>query len=197
MRLKYYLRGIGCGMLLATVMLSIFFYFGGGFKQKEKLTDAEIILRATDLGMVMGEAGEIDTDEDGQALDEVSSEDVIASETTETIDAVEDENKDKTIEEYVAEGDASRGEQESSVSYVAFTVSGGQSSETICSNLYQKGLIDDPKEFNKYLNTLGIDKRIPNGTFYIKEGSSYDDIAAELVNKDSRTTTPPDLEETN
>lgn len=48
MKLKYYMRGLGVGILLTAIILSI------GTK-KEKLTDQEIISRAKQLGMVMAE----------------------------------------------------------------------------------------------------------------------------------------------
>lgn len=48
MKLKYYLRGLGVGILITTFILS----FGS---KKEKLTDNEIIARARELGMVMKE----------------------------------------------------------------------------------------------------------------------------------------------
>lgn len=46
MKLKYYLRGLGIGIVGTTLILSIAFY------QKREMSDAEIIKRATELGMV-------------------------------------------------------------------------------------------------------------------------------------------------
>jgi hypothetical protein len=46
MKLKYYMRGLGIGILITTIVLSI-----GG--KKEKITDEEIMARAKELGMVM------------------------------------------------------------------------------------------------------------------------------------------------
>ena len=55
MKLKYYLRGLGVGILVTTVILMIAFA-----RHPQKLTDEEIIARAEMLGMVMEdkEAGE-------------------------------------------------------------------------------------------------------------------------------------------
>ena len=50
MKLKYYLRGLGIGIIVTTVILMI--SFPG---KEEKLTDEEIIARAKQLGMVMPE----------------------------------------------------------------------------------------------------------------------------------------------
>lgn len=55
MKFKYYLRGAGVGMIIATVILSIAFLF------HRDLSDAEIMKRAMALGMVMEGAGQSDT----------------------------------------------------------------------------------------------------------------------------------------
>ncbi|MBQ3773446.1 MAG: hypothetical protein II833_03565, partial [Pseudobutyrivibrio sp.] len=56
-------------------------------------------------------------------------------------------------------------------------------------------LVDNAKDFNAYLNKLDVDNLVKTGTFYIQQGSSYDDIVALLVNKSERTTTPPKAQE--
>lgn len=80
MKLKYYLRGIGVGIILTAVVFCI-------ANQKEKLSDEEIIRRAASLGMVMKE------DDDG-SLDKLIGE-IKPSTTAESItpaQAVKDED---------------------------------------------------------------------------------------------------------
>lgn len=60
---------------------------------------------------------------------------------------------------------------------VAFKVSAGESSYKVAENLYRAGLIDNPGEFNTYLEQNGYDNTIHVGTFNIPEGSTYDQIA--------------------
>jgi len=48
MKLKYYLRGIGIGMLVTAIILSI------SFLNKNKMSDEEVKARARELGMVEG-----------------------------------------------------------------------------------------------------------------------------------------------
>ena len=127
MRFKYYLRGIGIGVTLATLLLTISFYFGRDFLYNKSLTDKEIIEKASALGMVMPESTEEDTS---------TEESIVIPETQDEVPTTGD-------------------------------------------------------EFNKYLNKCKVDNLIQNGTFYVKQGSTYDDLVAVLVNKDVRTTTPP------
>ncbi len=78
MRLKYYLRGMGIGIIGTTLLLMILFSFQGN----DTISDEEIMIRAASLGMVsagaitdtekLSDAAETDTSE---ALDEKSSED--------------------------------------------------------------------------------------------------------------------------
>ena len=190
MRLKYYIRGVGAGILLATIILSVSFYFGGGYKNKP-LTDEEIMARAEELGMVMGEDTEESTEEDSESIEGEEG----AAETDESAEAEpEKPEEEMTLEEFVEEAESAAPETntDETVSYQAFTVSSGQSSETISNNLYKRGLIDDASSFNKYLGELGVDDLIQSGTFYVQVGCDYDDIVALLVNKEVRTTTPPE-----
>lgn len=188
MRLKYYIRGLGAGILLATILLSVSFFFGGGYKNKE-LSDEEIIARAEKLGMVMEEK---DSKEDTQESEGETSEEDTVDESSATEEKPEEE---MTIDEFVEEAEetnAAEQNEDDTVSYQAFTVKSGESSETIANNLYKQGLVDSSASFNKYLGELGVDNRIQSGTFYVQVGSSYDDIVALLVNKEARTTTPPE-----
>ena len=189
MRLKYYIRGLGAGILLATILLSVSFFFGGGYKNKE-LSDEEIIARAEKLGMVMEEK---DSKEDTEKTDSETSEE--DADTVDESSATEEKPEEEmTIDEFVEEAEetnAAEQNEDDTVSYQAFTVKSGESSETIA-NLYKQGLVDSSASFNKYLGELGVDNRIQSGTFYVQVGSSYDDIVALLVNKEARTTTPPE-----
>ena len=74
MRIKYYIRGIGIGIIFATLVLTISFYFGKGSFAKEKLSDEEIIERATELGMVMEATTEEGTEEGTEENTEEDSE---------------------------------------------------------------------------------------------------------------------------
>lgn len=51
MKLKYYLRGLGIGILVT----SIIFIIGMHVNQDELISDEQVMARAKELGMVMGE----------------------------------------------------------------------------------------------------------------------------------------------
>ena len=201
MRFKYYLRGIGIGVTLATLLLTISFYFGRDALTKEKLSDEEIIERATELGMVMPEEEVSDSDEvvAKSSLEEDLAEPADNSEDTDNADktvsddaAKEDSTDEYTLAQAIEDASNDKSATDTTVTYVPFRIRGGESSETICKNLKKAGLVDSEKEFNKYLNKLNVDNVISTGNFYIPTGSSYDDIVALLVNKEARTTKLPE-----
>ncbi len=63
MKLKYYLRGLGIGILVTTIIMTI-----ASPKKEASLSDEEIIARAAQLGMVMKE--DADDGAAGNSLDE-------------------------------------------------------------------------------------------------------------------------------
>ncbi|MCR4694236.1 MAG: hypothetical protein K5773_02795 [Pseudobutyrivibrio sp.] len=208
MKLKYYLRGAGIGIIIATLIFSISSFYKDSYsKATHSLSNEEIIERAEKLGMVMAEDGggsddsaeESSLKADENAVDEAAED--IASDTKEIVSGVDkataqvDEVVSKEEEKLDKEEEAADKKQEeiddSSVTYVPFTVHAGDSSNVVALNLQKAGLVDDSDKFNDYLNKIGVDDRIQGGTFYVKENSTYDDLAALLVTKqDQRQTSP-------
>lgn len=184
MKLKYYMRGIGIGVIFATLLLTISFYFGSTGISSKEMTDEEIIEKATELGMVMPE----DDSEEQENQEEATEE---SEDANSEAQSTEEEIAEEPTEESEAENEPVVESSETTVKYIPFTVNSGESSDTVAANLYSAGLVDSASEFNDYMNTLGVDNRIQSGTFYVRTDSTYDDIIVLLVNKDHRTTTPP------
>lgn len=184
MRLKYYVRGVGVGIIITTLVLIIAFAF-----KSPSVSDEDIIKRATELGMVMQEKEPVEQ-ENKEEIDNTEDTDL-----SESVDDTEKNAADKFLENIESEKTENESEADGStevVTYVPFTVSPGQSSNSVSENLYKAGLVDNADDFNSYLNELGIDDLIQSGTFYVSSNSTYDDIAAALVTKqDKRMTTPP------
>lgn len=224
MRLKYYLRGMGIGITFATLILTLSFYFGKDYLVKDELTDEEIIEKATELGMTMPEdmvVTEEESEADAENPDDATSSETTDAESTDSEAEVELVGEDEIVAENAVEetpkstsktneaaddktstkDDAKTSDKEAEentdtkVTYIPFSIKPGESSEVICAHLYKAKLIDSSKEFNKYLNKLNVDDKVSTGTFYIQEGSSYDDIVALLVNKSVRMTSLPKAQE--
>lgn len=105
MKLRYYLRGLGIGIVVTAIIMSL-------TRQPEKLTDAQIKMRALELGMVeesvladLQEKEEMASSEEDNIQDEIPAfEDIVEVEIEDTNS--EDENDSKTEESSEAENDS-------------------------------------------------------------------------------------------
>lgn len=105
MKLRYYLRGLGIGIVVTAIIMSL-------TRQPEKLTDAQIKMRALELGMVeesvladLQEKEEMASSEEDNIQGEIPAfEDIVEVETEDANS--EDENDSKTEESSEAENDS-------------------------------------------------------------------------------------------
>ena len=192
MKLKYYLRGLGIGIIVTTLVLMV--AFSG---KKEKLSDQEIMQRAEQLGMVMADEGQTETgteENTGTEAQPETEQDVQnteagteenADENTENASEPETEPQTEAAAEPAAPEDTTGnvvGEVKQETSgEVAFTVKSGESSDTVAFNLYKAGLVDDATAFNRYMISKGYDSRLRTGDFKIRAGASYDEILKVLA----------------
>ena len=173
MKLKYYLRGLGTGVLFATIILMISYSY--------KMSDKQIKEKALKLGMVYPENGtvteEIDTTNsvsDNSTTSENNSqtekEEITTSKveesttkeetttveetTTKEVTTKEETTKEQTTQESTTkepqtEEETTKG-NETAKTYV-LTVTAKTSSKQVAIALEEAGIISNYKEFDKYL----------------------------------------------
>lgn len=204
MKLKYYLRGLGIGIICTAIIMGI--ALSGN--KKETMTDTEIIERARLLGMVMQE--DIDNPpeiEEGQELPDdnlARPQEVQGKESGSQADQSEKEDgsTDKQEEDNNVQGDQEDNKQTdnavdhqeqpdgdvkqpgSSSKIIRIEIAAGEFSDTISQKLYQAGLVSDAEAFNKYLTKKGADQTLRIGVYEIPEGSTQDQIIEILQNKE-------------
>ena len=69
------------------------------------------------------------------------------------------------------------------VKQIEITVNSGDGSLTVAKKLEQAGLIQDAKEYDRYLCQNGYDKKICTGVHTFEEGASDEEIAKEITRK--------------
>lgn len=180
MKLKYYLRGLGVGIICTAIIMGI--ALSG--KEKEKLTDAEIIERARLLGMVMEEKQE-ETPNDTNDQEENASDK--AEDGTED-GAEENNSQDNTIPQVQDEGQILPDESQqqpvaTEPEIKTIDVLPGEYSDVVSQKLFEAGLIPDATAFNKYLTDSKQDENIMVGTHQIPMGASQDEIIKILSEK--------------
>ena len=201
MNVKSYLKGIGVGMIVASLILII--------AGNNRMSDADVIKRAKELGMVEASAvnqstetvvtaNTEETKENAEAETKENSAETSTVETTEDKTDVEnnttdtDENKSEDVEtedsnvseDNVADSNATDETTDTATENIGETVKvevrSGMSSESVSLAVKNAGLVDDDTEFNKYLCENGYDKRLRVGSFDIPSGSDFETISKYL-----------------
>lgn len=206
MKLKYFLRGLGTGIIFAALVLTISYRVS----DKNEMTDGQIMKRAKELGMVM------QTDEMKKSLEEMQKPEQIPEKTdsqkqeNEEVTSKEPENnqteeekqnsesnelekdepkqeetndsetkvgESKDVSEDNTSESASEDEQKEEVKdYTEFTIQSGTSSAQLSRYLEGIGLVDKAESFDKYLCDNGYSGKIAVGTFKVSGNPDYAEL---------------------
>lgn len=177
MKLKYYMRGLGLGIILTTLVLTI-------GKPKDTLSNQQIIDRAETLGMVTKEDSESNLDEVLDQMDLTGSpapslspvlEPTVAPTIVPTVEPTLEPTKEPTVKPMSTK--APKSEQKE----ISFTIKRGMNSDQVAKMLEEEGLIENAIDFNKYIVKNGKANIIRVGTYAITQDSSYDEIIKKIT----------------
>lgn len=183
MKLKYFLRGLGIGIIFGAIIMLAAYLTSGSYK----LTDEEIINRAKNLGMVY----ESDIATSGDADNEKNTTEEVTTEAL-TTEAPTTENTTEVTTEKVTEAttratteSAKTTEDKKDAEYqtAEITVVGGMGSQQVAQLLEDAGMIESASDFDSYLNRNGYSTRIEIGTFEINSNMTYEEMATILCTK--------------
>lgn len=174
MKLKYYLRGLGIGILVTAAILTIVYHTKGS------MSDSQIKKRAAQLGMVMASTEEdtlfAQTTQADTTIEETGT--ISVEETTTVVETTEAVTEAPTEKPTEAPTEApTEKPTEPAVTEAVLTISPGMYSESVSAELARLGIITNQKEFNSYLVNNGYAERIQTGDFKVKADMSYDEIA--------------------
>ena len=194
MKLKYYLRGLGIGIIVTAILM------GAATKGKAEMTDEEIKARAAELGMVEQrvladvtntpvpeiEAGSITEPTEIPAVTdepETTEEPVTTAEpeltpvpTNEPEPTTEPEETPQPTEMPEPTNQPTN-PPESETATVTLVIKSGETSWSISKNLYEMGLVESASDFDSYLCKNGYDKTIRIGEYDIPMEATYEEIA--------------------
>ncbi len=208
MKRKYYLRGLGTGILVTALILII------ASGQKETMTDEEVKARAKELGMVEStllsdlanqtpaaepetmadpaataepETAEKATPEpaaEPETVEKATPEPAAELETTEEATpepAAEPETTAEPTPEPTAEPEATAEpttDPATEQESILITIRSGESSVSVSKTLEEAGLVASAQEYDRYLCENGYDKKIRSGEHRIPLGADDAEIAA-------------------
>ena len=209
MKIRYYLRGLGLGILFT----SIFFLVSNG-SSNQTMSDEQIKARAKELGMTESTVlADISVKETVEETVEATIEEIVEESTMEE-STLEESSIEETTAEVTEEADESVSEEESveesseakesiseavteedsakevveeqttapNTTPVTIAVNRGEGSDTVSRRLQEAGLVADAYEYDRYLMANGYDKRIGAGEHVIPAGSTWEEIAKILCN---------------
>lgn len=200
MKLKYYLRGLGIGMIVTALILGISFS-NRQDQTSQIMTDDQIRERAAELGMVDSSeltlaalqnsekqptegTPEETTQTQEQNNIEAEPETTVPAETQATVEpeATAEPEPEKTVgPETTAEPEVTEAPQRTQTASI--TIQRGDDSGSASRRLYEAGLVENAKAFDNYLCNNGYSRSINPGTYEIAPGTSEEEIAKIITGK--------------
>lgn len=187
MRLKYYLRGLGLGIIFTCLMFMLFSNKKADNTDQMDInqqleTTTETLSNQTsgddknDTANDEAVSGSADVQNNTDAEDDVNAQDNAdaqntadnqtgASDTTDTSNQTDDSN---------ITGET--GTDDVQDEYVTLVIEKGDIARDVAESLYENGIIDDAESFRKYLGETGVSRTLHAGEYNIKVGSTYEEI---------------------
>lgn len=200
MKLKYYLRGLGIGIIVTAIIMGI------SIGSHKELTDEEIIKYAEEMGMVkenevllpsnateddyiLNEEQEERTVSDQSVSDQSVSDQSVSEKLVsddkvvpQPVKAVVEDSRDtkmQDVEHSISqqENDVTVSEKEDTGARIEIQVESGNGSDAVSRKLADAGLIASAVAYDKFLCDNDYDNKIKVGKHTIPAGSSYEEIA--------------------
>lgn len=196
MKFKYYLRGCGLGILVASIVLMVSFH-----SQNKTMDDTAVMERASELGMIMPETEIVSTEADSQLPESgtQSTDTDFSSNKNQKQNTKDSQNKtdgssqkdekdtqmtsdDKTGSGNNKDAESKKKEDKKEESEeITVEIKKGEVCRQLAEELEQIGLVEDAETFRKYMQQLGYDDRIKVGTYTLKRGMTEKEIADTFV----------------
>ncbi len=196
MKFKYYLRGCGLGILVASIVLMVSFH-----SQNKTMDDTAVMERASELGMIMPETEIVSMEADSQLPESgtQSTDTDFSSNKNQKQNTKDSQNntdgssqKDEKDTQMASDDKTGSGNNKDTESKkkedkkeeseeITVEIRKGEVCRQLAEDLEQIGLVEDAETFRKYMQQLGYDDRIKVGTYTLKRGMTEKEIADTFV----------------
>ena len=205
MKIKYYLRGIGVGLLLGVIiMYAAMVTFGYEKKSDDEdtktvvendvnkgKTEAQTTEKATEKVTTEVKTEKVTTektDTTAEVTTEATTEPTTAATTEVTTETTTEATTEKTTEVTTETTEATSEKTEepttekpSQDDTVTIVIERGMISTDVAEMLQDAGIIDDYKDFDRWLDATGYSTIIRVGEFIFHKGMTYEEIAEVLT----------------
>ena len=162
--IKYFLRGLGVGIVLTALAFSI------GYRVNAPKQN--VVEQAKELGMVFPEGTAVPVAVTEQPVQETPAQETPAQTETATRRPKQSEKPQNTP---ISEED---------IKGTRFTVRGGLLSSSVAREMMEAGIIKSDKALDDYLEKSGYATEIRAGTYFIPKGAGYEEIARIITGRD-------------
>lgn len=166
MKLKYYLRGLGTGIFVTALIMTIAFSVSNTKSRAESELAKNTVKPSTEETSEET-TGEPATKKETTSAETTTKEKVTEEKTTEKVTKETTTEETEKIQVTTIDG------QEPSV---VLDIYSGMSSNKVAARLQELGVIDDKNEFNDYIYQKHMEEKIKVGQFTINYGASYEEI---------------------
>ena len=160
MKIRFFLRGLGAGIILTALILCV------GYRVNAP--EQNIVEEAKKLGMVFPEGTSVPVGTASQQPDDTFPGENPPGKTSVSMSAVPAETSNSA--------GAKKG-QSAKVQGTRFTVRGGLLSSSVAREMMEAGIIKSDKVLDDLLEKNGYAREIQAGTYFIPAGSTYEEIA--------------------
>lgn len=175
MKIKWFLRGLGVGIVLTALLLCV------TYRASQK--NNNVIRQAKELGMVFPETKEEEKTAD-ELANEVKQDDVSGGAVSGTVVDVKTEEEKKKEDRINDSKDDIQNASRYHKDKKSFVVRSGLLSSSVSREMEEAGIIENADEFDEYLEKKGYARQVRSGTYKIPVGADFETIAKIITRQD-------------
>ena len=164
MKSKWFLRGLGVGIVVTALLLCITY--------RSSSENTNVIKQARELGMVFPKEENTDTKAEAEKM------------AQEVKDTPASQPAVSAVSEPAVSADTKVPDEKDQKAKKKLEDSSGLLSSSVSREMEEAGIIDDSKAFDAYLEKKGYGRQVRSGTYKIPEGADYDTIAKIITRRD-------------
>lgn len=182
MNVKWFLRGLGVGIVLTALLLCI------TYRTTQK--DTNVIQQAKNLGMIFPEEETTDAgaEEAEELAQQAQTENASGAAVSGSVVAGQGENESEADKKARKKLEQSKDDITSASNYQGatktFVVRNGLLSSSVAKEMQAAGIIDSADAFDEYVEKNGYGRKVRSGTYKIPDGADYETIAKIITRQD-------------
>ena len=188
MKLKYYIRGVGIGVIITTFVFMIA-NLAGVFSSTEKVI-SETETKATSSVLAYATNASTEQDKQDTTIATVSTKENTSNddETTQSDDETQsnneselDETNEQSSQEVTTRSSQNNQNIEDDGEFVEVEIRNIKYVSEVSEILYDMGIISDVSEFNSFMTFSGNDLKVKEGRYKLKPGDTFENIASVIT----------------